>query len=522
MQRFIARCSFFLLTAGIFSMPAHAAGMVDAIEFYNATLDHYFVTAGADEITKLDAGVLVGWKRTGLSFEVLDPTTATPFASPVCRFYGLPSAGLDSHFYSASVAECDDVKRKFAGSWELESDNVFLVYLPDAVTGACPANTTPIYRSWNGRADSNHRYTTDAAVQQSMIARGYVAEGYGPPSMPVAMCSPGSGGGGVNAPPACNLDASNTSPVIGNAIVLTTSCSGNPQRYSWSGCSSTGATCTVTSSAPGSLTYSVIATNAFGDSAPASVTVGWQAPPPQPQCRLVTTVSSEPPVAGTLAMIAAVCSNAPTTFAWTGCTSSSDTCYDRAPGAGAKTYSMSASNAGGSSAPVGVTLGWQASAPAPLGLCGTFPSTLISDTGSGDVTRVNTAAYPDPPGFAWNGVWTVRFTVPANATSTQIGHLTVAEYVGPPTPREATLSRVACDFRSTDPSGSNGPLERAFGTSASAYFALGASQSGYPGLQPGQTYYFNVRNWQPDTATVSCPSTGQARCDAFVDVVMPP
>ena len=50
--------------------------------------------------------------------------------------------------------------------------------------------TIPIYRAWNNRIDSNHRYTTDAAVQQAMIAKGYIAEGYGPGAMPVAMCSP--------------------------------------------------------------------------------------------------------------------------------------------------------------------------------------------------------------------------------------------------------------------------------------------------------------------------------------------
>ena len=74
----------FLATLG--SGHALAAGAVDAIEFYNATLDHYFVTASSDEIGKLDAGVFIGWTRTGLTFQVLDPTTATPFASAVCRF----------------------------------------------------------------------------------------------------------------------------------------------------------------------------------------------------------------------------------------------------------------------------------------------------------------------------------------------------------------------------------------------------------------------------------------------------
>jgi len=58
----------------------------------------------------------------------------------------------------------------------------------DPPSGACPAGTGPVYRLWNQRADSNHRYTIDATIKAQMIARGYVAEGYGPEA--VAMCSP--------------------------------------------------------------------------------------------------------------------------------------------------------------------------------------------------------------------------------------------------------------------------------------------------------------------------------------------
>jgi hypothetical protein len=62
------------------------------------------------------------------------------------------------------------------------------LFLPDLVTGTCPAATQPVYRLWNGRSDSNHRYTIDADVRDAMVARGFVQEGYGP--NPVAMCAP--------------------------------------------------------------------------------------------------------------------------------------------------------------------------------------------------------------------------------------------------------------------------------------------------------------------------------------------
>jgi hypothetical protein len=55
---------------------------------------------------------------------------------------------------------------------------VFAAALPDLASGDC-ATGIPVYRLWNGRADSNHRYTTDPATRVSMLSRGYVAEGYG-------------------------------------------------------------------------------------------------------------------------------------------------------------------------------------------------------------------------------------------------------------------------------------------------------------------------------------------------------
>ena len=75
----------------------------------------------------------------------------------------------------------------YSSDWLFESDNVFQIYLPDGTTGACPGATVPVYRLWNQRTDSNHRYTTSAAIKAEMLAAGYVGEGYGPNA--VAMCA---------------------------------------------------------------------------------------------------------------------------------------------------------------------------------------------------------------------------------------------------------------------------------------------------------------------------------------------
>src|SRR5207247_2501933 len=99
---------------------------------------------------------------------------------PVCRAYGNPAAGLDSHFYSASMEECYATLSSFNDAWLLEASEVFQMDLPDPVTGACPAGDVPVYRLWNNRIDSNHRYTTSLVIRNQMVAKGYIAEGYGP------------------------------------------------------------------------------------------------------------------------------------------------------------------------------------------------------------------------------------------------------------------------------------------------------------------------------------------------------
>lgn len=157
---------------------------IAVVEFYNAGQDHYFITAAPAEISDLDHGVHPGWVRTGLGFNAY--AAATTGASPVCRFYIPPALG-DSHFYSASPAECAQVLATYP-SFVYESPNVFYIGLPDVVTGACAAGTIPVYRVWDQRVDSNHRYTTSLSIRQQMVAAGWVAEGYGPNQ--VIMCAP--------------------------------------------------------------------------------------------------------------------------------------------------------------------------------------------------------------------------------------------------------------------------------------------------------------------------------------------
>ena len=157
----------------------------EVVEFYNAGMDHYFISASAPDIQALDSGTFAGWKRTGKTFSAFP--VARSGTSPVCRFY-LPPENGDSHFYSASPAECDQVRTKFP-SFIYEAGDVMNIGLPHPATGLCPPQWTPVYRVWNnGRTGSNHRYTTDRGLRDKMVATmGYVKEGYGKDA--VIMCA---------------------------------------------------------------------------------------------------------------------------------------------------------------------------------------------------------------------------------------------------------------------------------------------------------------------------------------------
>jgi len=182
-------------------------------------------------------------------------------------------------------------------------------------------------------------------------------------------------------------------------------------------------------------------------------------------------------------------------------------------------YAVSASNAGGTSAPALASVVWQSSPTTPPGFCSQFPSYLYTDESWSNATFVS-RDFVDDPGFAWNGVWVVKLAVPSGASGTHSGRLAMAEFGGPPTAREVTLSRFPCDFRPIDPSGVNGPLFRDEGIGSTEYIVVGASSGGAVGLTPGVVYYYNVRNWQVETGTISCDPAIK-RCEALVTVVLP-
>ena len=150
-----------------------------AIEYFNAALGHYFLTAFAEEAAALDAGAFAGaWQRTGYALPVWPPTDAG--TADVCRFFGVPHVGPNTHFYTGQAAECAGLKAN--ALWIFEG-NAFRMRLP--ANDACAAGSRPVYRLYNNPAtlaEVNHRYTIDGATYDAMRASGWIGEG-------VAMCA---------------------------------------------------------------------------------------------------------------------------------------------------------------------------------------------------------------------------------------------------------------------------------------------------------------------------------------------
>jgi len=157
---------------------------LDVVEFYHSSLDHYFITADANEAKAVDSGVAgAEWKRTGTQFKSVG-------SAAVCRFYGSMSPGPNSHFYTADANECAGLKQLHDNTppsekrWNYESI-AFAATLPTA-GGVCPTGMTPIYRAYNNGSargvDSNHRITSNLADIQQVVARGWKEEG-------VVMCA---------------------------------------------------------------------------------------------------------------------------------------------------------------------------------------------------------------------------------------------------------------------------------------------------------------------------------------------
>jgi hypothetical protein len=299
-------------------------------------------------------------------------------------------------------------------------------------------------------------------------------------------------------PPACTLSTPNTTPQVGQTITISSSCTNSPLSYTWTGCASTTGSCQDSATAAGPKTYTLVATNAAGNSPSAPLTVNWQPVPTDPPTCTVT--SSDPrPFAGSNITLTASCTNSPVSYAWTGCTSTGKTCTATQAAEGTATYGVTATNQIGTSPMATVQVDWQKSTGGQ-NFCGPNTSEVAITWGVGG-PRNGRWLTTDYGGFPQGKVFVFSITVPAGTPHSGSGQVFApAEYQGPPAPRSMTLSENKCDF------GSGSYLEGVSGTAPLIMFNVG----GPPGnsLTPGKTYYFNLRN----------DNCAQASCDMSVSI----
>jgi len=172
-----------------------------AVEYYAPSLKHYFFTPSPQEQALIDAGTAGAWERTGVTFPLGGPIN-------VCRFYGDP-AGPNSHFYTASEAECqmlrdlDFATPRGTPAWRYEGIGA-KAEAPAAITHIDPPppppsrpwchdedSRAPIYRLYNDGfdkgIDSNHRHVpsrgtlpagkTGEDIVRDMMSQGWIYEG---------------------------------------------------------------------------------------------------------------------------------------------------------------------------------------------------------------------------------------------------------------------------------------------------------------------------------------------------------
>ena len=165
--------------------------MFQSTEFFNTILGHFFMTVNEGEkdfIRRGGAGP--GWTETGENFSVWSSLRADA-ATATCRFYGDPVIGPNSHFYSASSAECrqllllQDTTTPDKPRWHGEGYE-FKVSLP-STAGECSSGLVPVHRAYNNGVsrliDSNHRFVVNKDRLTPLLAAGWKYEG-------IAFCVP--------------------------------------------------------------------------------------------------------------------------------------------------------------------------------------------------------------------------------------------------------------------------------------------------------------------------------------------
>ena len=223
-------------------------------------------------------------------------------------------------------------------------------------------------------------------------------------------------GGGVVGTPFCSISSPVTAlPSSGGAYTIRANCSGAPTLYEWTvnghteGDNRADLIYTFpanTSADTRYFTVVVTPTNGVGTGSPAQITLSQPPAVSKPVCTLKSSVSSIPSGGGTYA-IDAICTNSPTSYAWTvngQPAGSTDSTLDynfpanSSAAASSFTISVTATNAGGTSSPVQITLSQDASISKPV--CSIRPS-IFSIPSEGGTYAIEAICTNSPTSYVW-------------------------------------------------------------------------------------------------------------------------
>lgn len=155
---------------------AVSAQTVTVVEYYNKTLDAYFITGRVSEQSVLDG--IADFQRTGMTFQASATASATSAQTKICRFYiSASSPFTSSHFYGRQGIDCESIRNQNLPGFAWEDFDFATLQSGGA---SCPSGTTTIYRGFRAAAGGktpNHRYSASQANYASAAAAGYVGEG---------------------------------------------------------------------------------------------------------------------------------------------------------------------------------------------------------------------------------------------------------------------------------------------------------------------------------------------------------
>ena len=156
-------------------------------EFYNSSLDYYFMSSRASDVVLLDT--LAAWRRTGKAFNVY---IAQEVGTQGINRYYFDQVAVNksrgSHFYTLVQSEKNALTSVNPGNSQAPRlpynegvDSYAFAPLFEGVGGSCVAGQTPVYRLFRGPTrfpdNANHRFTTDPVLYNSFVALGWDGEG---------------------------------------------------------------------------------------------------------------------------------------------------------------------------------------------------------------------------------------------------------------------------------------------------------------------------------------------------------